>query len=400
MSREAYLILENGQVFKGRCIGSDKEVISEIVFNTSMTGYPHILSSPAYAGQAVVMTYPLVGNFGICYDDMESDKPWLDALIIREASTEPSNFRNDITLIDYLIKHGIPCIEGIDTRALTKTLRDNGTMNGFITADADFDILKVTARLKEHKNGNLIEKVSCVERYYIPGVKSLEENGVMAGYVIFDNDQYEASLKGGPHEKEPSYIKELNGTGLKIALLDLGDKHNLIRSLTARGCDVEVFPARTEAREILSSHPNGIVISNGPGDPKDCESIVKEIKKLYDGNIPIFAMSLGHQLMALAVGANTVKMKHGHRGGNHPVKDISNGRVYITSQNHGYAVDSGSIDNDIASPSFINVNDGSNEGLKYIHKNIFTVQFQPETSVSPQGAGYIIDMFIDRIKNS
>ncbi|MGI6742319.1 MAG: carbamoyl phosphate synthase small subunit [Eubacteriales bacterium] len=400
MSREAYLILENGQLFKGKGICSDQNIMSEIVFNTSMTGYPQVLSSPAYAGQAVVMTYPLVGNYGICFDDLESDRPWLDALIIREAAREPSNFRSDISLIDYLCKHGVPCIEGIDTRALTKTLRDNGTMKGMITSDTDFNITNIIAKLKEHKNGDLVGMTSCRERYLVHGVKSIDENGVMAGHVIFDNDQYEASLNGGPHEKAPSYIKEFNGTNLKIALLDLGEKYNLVRSLTARGCDVEVFPADTEAREILSSHPNGIVVSNGPGDPKECESIIPEIKKLYDGNIPVFAISLGHQLMALATGGNTSKMKHGHRGGNHPVKDLSNGRVYITSQNHGYVVDIDSIDNDVASPAFVNINDGSNEGLTYIHKNIFTVQFQPEACVSSEGTGYLIDMFIDRIKNS
>ena len=396
MNREAFLILENGQVFKGKRIGSDKEVVSEIVFNTSMTGYPQVLSSPAYAGQTVVMTYPLIGNFGICYDDMESEKPWLDALIIREASKEPSNFRSDISLIDFLNKYDVPGIEGIDTRALSKTLRDNGVMNCMITSDPNFNITTVTEKLKEHKTGNLVEKVTCRERYIVPGVKSLEENGVMSGYVVFDSARYD----DGQREKEPSYIKELNGAGLKIALLDLGDIYNIIRSLASRGCDVEVFPAQTCAWEILSSHPNGIVISNGPGDPKECQGIINEIKKLYDANVPIFGISLGHQLMALATGGDTRKMVHGHRGDNHPVKDLSNGRVYITAQNHGYVVDTESLDNDISVPYFVNVNDGSNEGIQYIHKNIFTVQFQPESCCAMQGEGCMIDKFLDRITSS
>lgn len=391
---KAFLVLEDGTVFEGTHIGADREVISEIVFNTSMAGYLEVLTDPSYAGQAVCMTYPLIGNYGICLDDCESRAPWPDGFIVRELSRIPSNFRCDMTIQQYLEENNVPGIAGIDTRALTKILREKGTMNGMITTNENFDLEEVIPKLKAYTTGKVVEKVSCTEKYEVPGVKSLEENGPISGAARFDKESYEAGVR----EKRPAIVKELNGKGLKVALLDLGAKRNIAASLAARGCDVTVYPALTSAEEIIASNPDGIMLSNGPGDPKECTSIIEEIGKLYHTDIPIFAICLGHQLMALATGADTHKMKYGHRGGNHPVKDLATGRVYISSQNHGYVVDTDKLDPAVAVPAFINVNDGTNEGLSYTGKNIFTVQFHPEACPGPQDSGYLFDRFITMMK--
>ena len=349
---KAFLILEDGTVFTGQSIGAQREVISEIVFNTSMTGYLEVLTDPSYAGQAVVMTYPLIGNYGICYEDMESDRPWPDAFIVRELSRIPSNFRSEDTIQNFLLKYDIPGISGIDTRALTKILREKGTMNGCITTDEHYQIDEIIPKLKAYTTGKVVEKVTCKEKYV------------------------------------------LNGDGPKVALLDLGAKRNIARSLNERGCEVTVYPALTSAEEILGSNPDGIMLSNGPGDPAENTEIIKEVRKFYESDVPVFAICLGHQLMALATGANTYKLKYGHRGGNHPVKDLETGRVYISSQNHGYAVDEHSMNPEVAVPAFVNVNDKTNEGLKYVGKNIFTVQYHPEACPGPQDSGYLFDRFI------
>ena len=325
---------------------------SEIVFNTSMTGYLEVLTDPSYAGQAVVMTYPLIGNYGIT-PDMESERPWVDGYIVRELSRIPSNFRCEGTIQDFLKEHDIPGICGIDTRALTKILRDKGTMNGMITTDEDYDLDEILPRLAAYTTGDVVSKVTCAAPKVLPG------------------------------------------DGKRVALLDLGAKRNIAKSLNDRGCEVTIYPADTPAETILAGNPDGIMLSNGPGDPKECTEVIKEIKKLYDSDVPIFAICLGHQLMALATGADTHKMKYGHRGGKHPVKDLSTGRVYISSQNHGYVVDVDKLDPSIATPAFVNVNDGTNEGLKYTGKNIFTVQFHPEACPGPQDSGYLFDRFIE-----
>ena len=349
---KAFLILEDGTVFTGTSIGSTRDMISEIVFNTSMTGYLEVLTDPSYAGQAVVMTYPLIGNYGIT-PDMESLKAWPDGYIVRELSRMPSNFRCEGTIQDFLKKYDIPGIAGVDTRALTKILREKGTMNGMITTNENYDLDEVISKLKNYKVEGVVSKVTCEEKYV------------------------------------------LEGTGKKVALLDLGAKKNIAKSLNDRGCEVTVYPADTTADEIIASNPDGIMLSNGPGDPAECTSIIKEIKKLYETDIPIFAICLGHQLMALATGGTTYKLKYGHRGGNHPVKDLQTGRVYISSQNHGYVVDEDKIDPNVAVPSFKNVNDGTNEGLAYVGKNIFTVQFHPEACPGPQDSGYLFDRFLE-----
>lgn len=349
----AFLILEDGRVFKGISIGSRREVVSEIVFNTSMTGYLEVLTDPSYAGQAVVMTYPLIGNYGICFQDMESDRPWPDGFIVRELSRMPGNFRCESSIQNFLEKHDIPGIAGIDTRALTKLLREKGTMNGMITTNEHYNMEEILPRLKAYRVGNVVEKATCTDK------------------------------------------KVLEGSGYKVALLDLGAKEQIAKSLQDRGCEVTIYPAHTLAEEILESAPDGIMLSNGPGDPKSCTQIIKEIRKLYASDVPIFAICLGHQLMALAAGADTYKLKYGHRGGNHPVKDLETGRVYITAQNHGYVADTDHLDANIAVPAFINVNDGTNEGLKYTGKQIFTVQFHPEACPGPQDSGYLFDRFLE-----
>lgn len=349
---KAYLILEDGTVFEGTSIGSSREVISEIVFNTSMTGYLEVLTDPSYAGQAVVMTYPLIGNYGICREDMESRQAWPDGYIVRELSRIPSNFRSGDTIDHFLKEQDIPGISGIDTRALTKILREKGTMNGMITTNGDYDLEEVKEKIRQYTVKGVVLKTSLKKPYVLPG------------------------------------------DGKKVALLDCGAKDNIARNLNKRGCEVTVYPADTPAEEILKTNPDGIMLSNGPGDPAENVGIIEEVRKLYESSVPIFAICLGHQLMALATGAKTYKLKYGHRGGNHPVKDLETGRVYITSQNHGYAVDEESLDPSVAVPAFVNVNDKTNEGLKYVGKNIFTVQYHPEACPGPLDSGYLFDRFM------
>lgn len=354
---KAYLILEDGSVYDGENVVACREAVSEIVFNTSMTGYLEVMTDPSYAGQAVVMTYPLIGNYGICHEDMESYRPWIDGLIVRELSEVASNFRNEDSIQNFLIKNNIPCICGIDTRDLTKRLREHGTMNGFITVDSSFVVEKILQRIKEYSVKGVVKRTSTKEAYSLPG------------------------------------------KGKRVVLIDFGAKKNIARQLQKRGCEVIVVPCDTKAKEILKLKPDGIMLSNGPGDPKENVDIIEEMKKLYDTDIPIFAICLGHQLMALATGANTYKLRYGHRGGNHPVKDLETGRTYISSQNHGYAVDESTLDKNICVPAFVNVNDGTNEGLRYINKKIFTVQYHPEACPGPRDSSYLFDKFIKMMED-
>ena len=381
---KAFLILEDGTVFEGTQIGAVREMISEIVFNTSMAGYPEVLTDPSYAGQAVCMTYPLIGNYGVCMEDMESARPWPDGLIVRELSRTASNFRCDKSIQQFLEENDVPGIAGIETRALTRLLREKGTMNGMITTDVSFVLEDVLPRLKAYRTGKVVEKVTCQHAYVVKGAVSLADIGPVSGSAVYT----------GEKEKRPTMVKALSGAGKRVALLDLGMKYNIADSLASRGVDVTVYPAFTPAEEILGSRPDGIMLSNGPGDPKECTEIIREIKTLYESDVPIFAICLGHQLMALATGADTYKLKYGHRGGNHPVKDLQTGRVYISSQNHGYVVDMDKLDENVARPAFVNANDGTCEGLSYVGKSIFTVQYHPEACPGPQDSGYLFDRFI------
>ncbi len=353
----ATLILENGRTFVGESIGSAEDRICEMVFNTSMVGYQEILTDPSYAGQGIVMSYPLIGNYGVNHEDNESGRPWAEAFIVRSLSARGSNFRNEGTLDNYLKEHNITGIQGIDTRALTKILRNQGTMNGMITCAEHFNVDELIEKMKAYRVEGTVERVSTKESVQ---------------YKI-DNPKY------------------------KIAMLDIGAKRNMIGCLNRRGCNVTLLPAHTKASDILSGGYDGVMLSNGPGDPADNVEIIAEVKKLYDSDMPIFAVCLGHQLMALATGATTQRLAYGHRGANHPVRDIKAGRVFITSQNHGYMVNSDSVNPDIAEVSHINVNDGTCEGLTYKNKRIFTVQFHPEASPGPQDTEYLFDKFLEMV---
>ncbi len=349
---KAYLILEDGSVFEGVSEGSTKEVISEFVFNTSMTGYVEVLSDPSYTGQSVIMTYPLIGNYGVCMEDQESLKPHVEGFVIQELARLGSNFRKNIELRNYLIDNDIPVITGVDTRHITRIIRSKGCMNGMITTIKYENIDEVVERIKAYKVVQPVEKVTC-------------------------NKIYTVGL-GKYH----------------VGLFDFGAKKNIIKSLVDKSCTVTVFPANTTANQIKDYKLDGILLSNGPGDPEDCVEIIEELKKIITFNIPIFGICLGHQLMALAHGFTCKKLAYGHHGANHPVQDTTSKRVYITTQNHNYVICDESIDLEQAKPWFINVNDGTIEGIQYINKNIKTVQFHPEACAGPQDTDVLFEQFI------
>lgn len=372
---KAFLILEDGNVFTGTSVGAEKEVISEIVFNTSMTGYLEILTDPSYAGQAVAMTYPLIGNYGVCYADMESRTAWPDGYIVRELARLPQNFRSENTLEAFLKEKGIPGIAGVDTRALTKILREKGTMNGMITTDENYDLNEILPKLAAYRVSGVVNRVTCREkRVFAPADARVTEEAYEPQYYFRETPVTE--------------------TRYRVALLDFGAKRNISDSLMRRGCEVTVYPAFVKAEEIIAAAPDGIMLSNGPGDPAECVEIIAELKKLSESGIPIFGICLGHQLMALANGAKTEKMKYGHRGANHPVKDVATGKVYLSTQNHGYVVVDGSMPKEVAETSFLNVNDGTVEGIRYTGKKLFTVQFHPEACGGPQDTAFLFDEFI------
>lgn len=349
---KAYLILEDGSVFEGTSIGAVKEVVSEFVFNTSMTGYLEVLTDPSYAGQSVVMTYPLIGNYGVCLEDQESSKPHVEGFVVNELARLGSNFRKNIDLEDYLKQHDIPGIQGIDTRNLTKIIRNKGCMNGMITTIKYDDLDEVMKKIHDFKVTGVVEQTTCKEAYTI-----------------------------GKGSK-------------KVALLDYGAKANIAKSLAKRGCQVTIYPASTSAKTILNENYDGIMLSNGPGDPEENIQIIEEIKEMAKSGIPIFAICLGHQLMALAHGFKTEKMKYGHHGANHPVKDLVTGRVYISTQNHNFVIKEESIDPTKAKPWFINVNDQTIEGVEYLNENIKTVQFHPEACAGPLDTDALFEEFM------
>ncbi len=354
---KAFLLLEDGTVFEGNSFGMEGKVIGEVVFNTGMTGYQEVLTDPSYCGQIVCMTYPLIGNYGVNIDDIESSKPQVKGFIVREVCKTPSNWRSIEDLNDYLKRNNIIGLEGIDTRALTRILRDNGTMRGTIITGELGDIEAQRAKLSDYVIKNPVLQVTTKE------------------------------------------IKHFKGNGYKIALLDYGLKQNIVRSLTKRGCEVHVYPATATAQEILSINPDGIMLSNGPGDPKDCQHQIDTIRQLV-GKKPMFGICLGHQLTALAHNANTEKLKYGHRGCNHPVKDIEKDKTYITSQNHGYTIIEDTLDRETMVVSHRNMNDGTIEGIRYKNAPLFTVQFHPEASPGPGDTAYLFDEFIQMIAAS
>lgn len=352
---EGYLILENGEIFEGQRIGYSIDTVCEVVFNTGMAGYIETFTDPSYAGQGIVMTYPLIGNYGIIPEDAESERIWAKAVFINEIAEFESNFRAKYNLDKFLRDYKIPGLTNINTRKLTKILRDTGTMRGYITSNIN-NIEDIIKKIKEYEIGKVVDEVTS---------KAIKIYG--------------------------------KGKTKRVALIDYGVKHNIVNSLLKRDCEVTVYPANTPAEKIIEMNPDGIMLSNGPGNPETCEFQIKNVRKLYDTNIPILGICLGHQLMGLATGAKTAKLKYGHRGPNHPVKDLKDGRIHITSQNHGYYICEESINNKIAEVSHVNLNDGTVEGLKYKNKKIFTVQFHPEACPGPEDTEYIFDEFVNMI---
>ena len=348
---EIYICLENGDVFKGYSFGADGEVIGELVFTTGMCGYIETLTDPSYYGQIVMQTFPLIGNYGIIPDDFESKKPYLSAYIVREKCDNPSNFRCGETLDKYLKDNGIVGVYGVDTREITKTIRESGVMNAIITSNPNsVDMEKV----KQYKVTKAVKSVSTDKP------------------ALFPSEEHKYN----------------------VVLLDFGAKKNIVRELNKRGCNVAVMPYDTKAEDILKLGVDGIMLSNGPGDPAENTEVVEELKKLI-GKVPIFGICLGHQLLALAMGGETTKLKYGHRGVNQPVKNLATGRTYISSQNHGYAVISESVTDKGGEISYINANDNTCEGVDYLDRLAFSVQFHPEACSGPHDTRFIFDKFIN-----
>ncbi len=353
---EGYLVLENGTIFSGKMLNGPVMVDGEAVFNTSMNGYQEIITDPSYAGQILTFTYPSIGNYGCGEDAFEAEYPALRGLVIKEIADQPDHYQSKWRLTEFLEKYRIPCLTGVDTRALTRILRMYGTMGAVLTTSLDQNDLVAAARQgKECLSSNLVQTVTCKSTY---------------------------SLGDG---------------ATKIVLLDFGVKRNIINSLVNRGCRVIVMPADSTAEQVLSLQPQGIVYSNGPGDPEACAGAVEEIKKLLPV-LPSLGICLGHQLIALALGARTYKLKFGHRGGNHTVKDLLSGQCMISSQNHGYAVEPDSLPTDEVEVSFVNLNDGTIEGLRHKTKPIMSVQFHPEATPGPRDSGYLFDEFLRIVK--
>ena len=353
MSRQAYLVLENGTVFEGESFGAEKETTGELVFTTAMTGYLETLTDPSYYGQVVLQTFPLIGNYGVIPADFETDTPVLKGYIVREWCQAPSNFRCEGQLDAFLKEKGVPGICGLDTRAITRIVREYGVLNCKIQYSPEVTE-EVLEALRQYTIRDAVESTTCAE------------------IEVF----------------EPETEQRYN-----VVLMDFGAKHNIGRELNKRGCKLTVVPAHTTAEEILAMNPDGIMLSNGPGDPAENAQVIEELKKLTEKKIPMFGICLGHQLLALAMGGKTEKLHYGHRGANQPVKELACGRVFITSQNHGYAVVSDSLPEG-AEVSFVNGNDGTCEGVNYTQMPAFSVQFHPEACGGPQETSFLFDRFL------
>lgn len=353
------IVLEDGQEFYGYGFGADREAICEIVFNTSMVGYQEILSDPSYTDQMVVMTYPLIGNYGIADDDYETKFPTVGGMIVREYNDTPSNFRYTKTLGEVLEEYNIPAISGIDTRKLTRIIRNEGSQRVIIT-DADTPTDRALARLKVRETPrDMVARVSCRKRWFSRTA----------------NHTYD------------------------VVAIDCGIKYSIIRNLNEKGCNVTVVPYNATVEEIMAFCPDGVFLSNGPGDPEYVTPVINVVKELK-GKLPIFGICLGHQMIALSYGAKTFKMKFGHRGGNHPVKSLATGRIEITSQNHSFAVDADSLKNTPLEPTHINLLDGTIEGMECKKDMIFSVQYHPESAPGPQDSTYLFDKFIKMMEEN
>lgn len=353
---KGYLVLENGDVFAGQLYGDRFPIAGEAVFNTSMNGYQEVITDPSYAGQIVTLTYPTIGNYGCGDYGFEADSPALRGLVVKEISELNGHYESKWDFAEFIQQYDITCLAGVDTRALTRVLRMNGSMGAIITANLEQKECLVEAAIKgkDSLDGDLVKQVSC---------------------------------------KQP----QVYGDGEKaVVLLDFGTKRNIIRSLVSKGLKVIVLPAWSSAEEIMAYKPAGLVLSNGPGNPESCDYAVEEIKKLLN-TLPIFGICLGHQLLAMALGARTYKLKFGHRGGNHTVKDLRNGKCMVTSQNHGYAVDDGSLATEEVMIRFRNLNDNTVEGISHKTLPLLSVQFHPEASPGPQDSAYLFDEFLGMI---
>ena len=353
------IILEDGAEFYGYGFGADRETTAEIVFNTSMVGYQEILSDPSYTGQAVVMTYPMIGNYGMCDDDYETKTPTISAMVVREYNDEPSNFRAEQTLQEVMRKYGIVGLAGVDTRALTRYIRDKGTGKALI-CDATMPNIVGVAMLK----------AAALRRDQVSQVST----------------------------KTP-WVSPAGNARFHVVAVDCGIKHNIIRSLNRRGCDVTIVPWNVSSNELETLRPDGVFLSNGPGNPEDAKPVIELVRQLR-GKYPIFGICLGHQIIALSYGAKTYKLKFGHRGGNHPVKNLLTGKVEITSQNHSYAVDGQSLDGTGLEVTHINLLDNTVEGLRCVDDRVFSVQYHPESAPGPQDSSYLFDEFIRRMEET
>ncbi len=367
-NQRALVALEDGTIFEGTSFGTPKEKTGEVVFNTSMTGYQEILTDPSYKGQIVTMTYPLIGNYGVNEEDVESIQPYVEGFIIREYSPIASNWRAQASLGQFLKDRGIMGIEGVDTRALTKHIRTAGAMKAIIsTEDMNKDRLIEKAKASPGLVGqDLVREVSCSAPY------PWENKSPAAYQSLF-----------------PSRDRRY-----RIIAMDFGIKHNILRLLESLGCDITVVPANTTAEEMLSFHPDGIVLSNGPGDPEGVPYAIETTRELI-GKKPIFGICLGHQILGLALRGRTYKLKFGHHGGNHPVKDLIRGKVSITAQNHGFCVDMNSLDDEEIEATHVNLNDQTLEGMRHRELPIFSIQFHPEASPGPHDARYLFEDFIE-----
>ena len=369
--KAALLALEDGTVFHGTAFGAVGERVGEVVFNTAMTGYQEVLTDPSYCGQIVAMTYPLIGNYGINREDVESRRIWVEGFIVRELSRIPSNWRHTATLDEYLAANGVPGIQGIDTRMLTKHIRTAGAMKGVISS-VDLDEKSLVRKAREWVGlvgQDMVKHVTCAKPYH------WDPDGAESRRWTIEDPR--------PELPEPRF---------RVAAIDCGMKTNILRRLRQEGCDVTVFPAHAAAKDVLAARPDGVFLSNGPGDPAGAPYIYETVRELL-GKVPIFGICLGHQMLGLACGGTTYKLKFGHRGANQPVLDLTTGRIEITSQNHGFAVDIASLPDTVVQ-THLNLNDRTSEGFRHKVLPAFSVQYHPEASPGPHDAAYLFPRFI------